>query len=231
MSELYPIFLNLQDQKCLVMGLGQTGLRKLAGLLQSTPACILALDLKPMHELAENAKQLLAPPVRFECRSWREKDLDGCFLAFACSNDREENKRLALACVKRNIPCNCASDPQAGTFFLGARVDAGCFQLAISSSGASPLLVASMKGELEKWLAKKTKLASFMGMLRDQVLHSSKDSGKNRQIFTRVLDSPVPEWLSQGECDLCREWLCKNISELSVDQIDCIFEKLKNELS
>lgn len=231
MSLLYPIFLTLHGKKCLIMGMGQTGLRKLEGLLPCEPASILVLDIRPKEELAVEVQKLFLPPVHYECRTWHEKDLDNCFLAFACSNDRNENLKLAHACMRRNIPCNCVSTPDAGTFFLGARASSGKLQVAISSSGASPLLAATMKKELETWLEKKAILARFMGILRRELLNVSKNSRKNRQFFIRLLQSPVPEWLNGGKLNCCMDWLRENMAELSASQIDDMLDKLENELS
>lgn len=230
MDALYPIFLNLTGKKCLVLGLGQTGCRKLKGLLSAAPAEIIVLDLRPASALSRLARRLLEPPAHFECRSWNVDDLKNCFLAFACTDNVEINSELANACAARNIPCNCVVPPRAGSFQLGARAMAGKLQAALSSSGCSPMLVARMKAEMEIWLRRNALLASFMGSFRIELLKFSNNSEKNREYFAKILDSQLPEWLNEGRIDDCQTWLRSNIPFLSNDWLDKLFLNLEDEI-
>ena len=92
-APLYPIFISLSGIRCLVVGLGQVGQRKLSGLLACNPASVLVLDpAGPATESAPEAAELLRDPrVHFERRACETADLNGCGLVFAATGSAAEN--------------------------------------------------------------------------------------------------------------------------------------------
>lgn len=225
----YTINLSLDGKRCLIFGFGKVGRRKLAGLMESGAALITILDSLP--EAALLWPQLedqnpLAPKISFQQRGWLPEDLDGLFLAFACSSDRLENSRLASACNKRNILCANASDPEKGNFILPAQIVAPPYRIAISGGGASPLLTARLKNEIREWLEPKTALAFLMGAIRKRVLAQGLPQEKNREIFLSILDSQIPALLEKGRLEQSLTILADKLPFMSKEGINEIHAEL-----
>lgn len=223
-SNHYPVFLTLSGRSCIVVGLGQVGLRKLRGLLATDAAHILALDTRRIAQLAPELAILLKDKrIRFESRCFSEEDAQGNFLVFAATADPEENQRISELCRKWRALCNCVTDPEKGDFILPATARRGCLCAALSTDGQSPLLAHQWRLELEDWLKPREKLAWLMGRLRGPVLALGMDYGHNSTIFRRIAASEIPEWLERNELARCRAWLEKELPASLHHELELVF--------
>lgn len=213
----YPLFLSLEGEHCLVVGLGEVGMRKLAGLLDCGVGSVLALDpcapLTPQEGAcgADDARLMADARVRLERRACTPDDVRASRLVFAATGDAHENARIAGLCREARVPCNCASAPELGSFAVPAMARSGELCAALSTGGASPALARRMRRELEEWLAPHAALAGFLGRLRPLVLAMGNDSRHNRELFRKVAASPLGAWLAAGDCARCRDWLAAEL--------------------
>lgn len=207
-SVLYPIFLSLAGRECTIVGLGSVGCRKLQGLLATDATQILVLDVQPFSELSQTAHILLRDGrARFVQGRFSEAGCTPGSLVFACTSDKEENLRIALACRKRHALCNCATDPEAGNFIVPAIARKGSLCAALSTGGQSPALSRKWREELEAWLLPREKTACFLGKLRAAVLALGLAQHDNSLIFRQIADAPLAEWLANDEIDSCLDKL------------------------
>lgn len=204
----YPVFLALNEHKCVVVGLGGVGCRKLAGLLASRAQNVLALDLRPKAELSIEAAQLLKDArIKFENRCFTKEDASSSFLVFAATYDCEENLRIAQLCRETRTLCNCITDPAAGSFILPATARKGNLCAALSTAGQSPYLASQWRLELEDWLRPREKMAWLMGRIRAPLLALGNEHSHNSAIFRKIAESPIPHWLEHDDLLHCEEWL------------------------
>lgn len=204
-APLYPIFISLSGIHCLVVGLGQVGQRKLSGLLACNPASVLVLDPggPEPHGAPETAELLRDSRVRFERRACKDADLDGCALIFAATGSAAENSRIAALCAARGILCNSASNPEDGCFQVPAVARSAPLAAALSTGGASPALARRWKGELERWLEPRSRMATLMGRLRPLVLALGQDTGQNTLLFRKLAESSLQHLLEENDHKNC----------------------------
>ncbi len=214
----YPLCLSLEGEHCLVVGLGEVGRRKLAGLLACGVGSVLALDTCQPRTApesasgADDARLIMADArVRLERRACTPDDVRASRLVFAATGDPRENARIAGLCREARVLCNCASAPELGDFAVPAVARNGDLCAALSTGGASPALARQMRHELEDWLAPHAALAWFLGRLRPLVLAMGNDTRHNRQLFRKVAASPLGSWLAAGEYARCRDWLAAEL--------------------
>lgn len=223
----YPLFLDLSASRCLVVGAGRVGCRKIDALLRGGVGEILVLDTAwpAMQETwtAGLQQAMTAGRVVFCQRQFRAQDVNGCALVFAATGDRKVNAAVTAAARERGIPCNSADAPYAGDFMTPARVDAGDICLALCTGGESPALSARIRREVAAWLGERYDgLCRLMGCLRPLVLALGHDSEHNGELFRRIVQSPLAECLAQRDREaserLLRELLPQelhpNIAEL-----------------
>ena len=146
----YPIFVNLQGKRCLVVGAGQVGRRKITGLAESGAAAILVVDPGLPPELAEQLSGL--PAVTLAARPFAPDDLDDRFLVIAATDDEEQNWTISRECARRGILCNIVDQPEKCSFIVPALFTQGELTVAISTGGGSPALARKIRQGLGEFL-------------------------------------------------------------------------------
>ena len=145
----YPVFLNLQGKECLVVGAGQVGRRKVATVLESGIKKVTVVDIS---EPSEDFRPLLDnPALAYECREFREADLDGKFMVIACTNSEELNWRISTLCAERSIMCNIVDQPEKCSFIVPAMFTQGELTMAVSTGGYSPALAKKIRHDLDDY--------------------------------------------------------------------------------
>lgn len=196
----YPAFLDLSGRRCLVVGAGRVGRRKLASLLAleagRRPAEVLVLDPGPAADLPPD------PAVTYEQRAFRPGDLEGRTLVFAAASDPAVNAAVAGLCAQQGILCNCADDPAASGFIVPASASRSGLTLAVSTAGGSPALARMLREELERdALPRYAALAAFMDRLRPLVLGLGQESDANAPLFRSLVRSDLGAALAAGDRD------------------------------
>jgi len=140
----YPIFLDLKERPVLVVGGGRVALRKTKGLVEAgARVTVVSPEFQPEFE------QLAVRLVR---RKFRARDISGCVLVFAATNDRLANHRIGVVAKGKGVFANIADSPEECDFLVPARVQHGRIQIAVSTGGENPRLAADLRRELERQL-------------------------------------------------------------------------------
>ncbi|WP_457570758.1 precorrin-2 dehydrogenase/sirohydrochlorin ferrochelatase family protein [Desulfovulcanus sp.] len=192
----YPIFLDLKDKTCLVIGAGKVGQRKIKTLLECGVKKIFVFD--PYNLLPEDLSS--HPCLEFKKNQIQPSDLDGVNLVFVCTNDKELNRFIALQCQKKNIFCNVANAPEKGDFILPSIFTQGDLCLAISTGGHSPALAKKIRLELESVFGLEYGLLTrLLSKIRPMVLSLGLEQQENASIFRRLVSSELLQALKLRE--------------------------------
>jgi siroheme synthase-like protein len=118
----------------LVVGGGVVALRKVRNLAEGEfRVTVIAPDI--LDEAA------LLPFVSVVRRAFEDADIDAAppwSLVFACTNEREVNRRVGELARGRNIPVVVTDRQAESTFFTPATIRDGELAIAVSTGGASP---------------------------------------------------------------------------------------------
>jgi precorrin-2 dehydrogenase/sirohydrochlorin ferrochelatase len=196
----YPVFLSLENRRCLVVGAGGVGRRKAASLLDAGVGEVLVLDTgDPAPEVLKLAD---CGNAVFEQRSFDESDLEGRFLVFACTSNGELNTRIADLCEERGILCNIADCPERADFIVPAAFRRGDLTLAISTGGASPAVCRMIRCELDDMFGEEyAALLKLMARLRPLVLELGMETGHNTALFRELARSGLLEAFERQDLD------------------------------
>ncbi len=204
----YPIFLNIEHTKCLIVGAGKVGLRKAKVLLEAKAKEILVIDNNGFSE--DWQKILQSPHIKYEVCNFDPAHIKGCGLVFACTTNTELNTSIAKLCAAQNILCNCVDAPLEGNFIVPALAKAkgdNTLMAAISTEGASPAWARVLRKELQDWLTPYAPMTTLLGRLRPLVLDLGYDSEHNKQIFRALVNSKLHEYLVNGDITNCEKLL------------------------
>jgi siroheme synthase-like protein len=153
MNTRLPLFVDLSGRRVLVVGGGRAAERKLPALLDAGAVVTLIAP-----KVLESVRRLLrtSPNGELLRRRARVQDVTSDYaLFFPLSDDPELNERLSVVARDAKVWVAGSTSPDGADFHLGAVVDRGPVQLAISTGGASPAL-ASLLAEILRQLLPET---------------------------------------------------------------------------
>ena len=136
--DFLPVFLNILDRPCTVVGGGEVAARKVALLLRAgARVTVYAPEL--CDALTELAR---AGGIVHRVERFHDEALAGSVLAVAATDDEEVNRRVSQA-ARRHARFRSTSDrPGLCTFIIPSIVDRSPVLVAVSSGGSSPVLHA-----------------------------------------------------------------------------------------
>lgn len=162
----YPIFLNADGRKCLVVGGGRVALRKVGGLLEhGADVTVVSPEFCPgLAELVQSGA------INALAREYRAEDLENAFLAIAATDSSEVNRRVAAEARRRAVLVNVVDDAENSDFIAPSYLHRGDVTIAISTCGKSPALARKIRLKLEKELGDEyAELASVISEVRTEI--------------------------------------------------------------
>lgn len=134
----YPVNLDVEAKRCLVVGGGQVAERKVEGLL-ACRARVTVVAPKFVSGLRERAA---GGSVRLVERIYRPADLDDVWLVITATDDADVNAQVFREGSARRIWVNSADDPANCAFTLPSVARRGDLMLTASTDGRSPALAS-----------------------------------------------------------------------------------------
>ena len=144
----YPIFLQLKNFRCLVVGGGAVALRKVKGLLSAGALPqIIAPKVNAELLLLIEMNNLIWVRQKFETN-----DTKGFQIIIAATNDKETNATIRLEASVAHLLVNDVTDPDGSNFHVPALVSRPPLTLAFGTSGEVPYLSRKLKEFFEDTL-------------------------------------------------------------------------------
>lgn len=212
MDTLYPVFIRLSGKKCLIAGGGSVAGRKARGMLEcGAEVCIVSPSLS-----ASLKKRAQDNTLKWKRKKFSEDDLKGMFLVCAATDDHEENRRIAKACNRNDIPVNCIDEPGICDFYVPSVLRRKALAVAVSSGGGSPLFAKKVREELESILTEA--YGDFLELLseaREDITRRFSDQAQRRQIYQDLVCSDVFDLVKSGRIESARKRIQTCILSLS----------------
>ena len=206
----YPIFVNLENKHCLVVGAGEVGKRKIQSLIDSGAGRVSIIDTRPASE--ELGPLLELGNVEFSCREFEDHDLEGKFLVIACTSSEEVNWRISNLCADRGTLCNIVDQPEKCSFIVPATVKRGDLTVAISTAGRSPAMAKRIRRELQDSFGEEyASLLTLMGRIRPLMLGLGLETKDNTAVFRRLVNSSLLDAMKAHKLDDAGEILKESL--------------------
>lgn len=204
MTDLFPMFMKLNERPCLVVGAGKVGEPKIGGLIDAG-ASIHVVAIAATVQVREWAR---AGKIDLELRAFSKNDLGGKFLAVAATASTSLNQLIYREAQRRGVLCNVVDVPDLCDFYYPAVVRRGDLQIAVSTAGQSPSLAQKIRQQLERqfgegyaaWVkqlgeTRRLILASDLDQeTKSELLHSL----ASREAFEAAL-ARMPELTAEGK--------------------------------
>ena len=143
----YPIFLELRDRACLVIGGGPVAERKVEGLVEAG-ARVTVVSPTVTDRLSTWAATGVAVHI---ARPYRSEDLSAQDVVFVATDDHDVTTAVVQDARARRIWLNAADDAARSDFILPSVLRRGALTVAVGTGGASPALARVIRQELESY--------------------------------------------------------------------------------
>ncbi|MBI4755814.1 MAG: uroporphyrinogen-III C-methyltransferase [Betaproteobacteria bacterium] len=194
--DFLPAFLDIRNQRCLVVGGGNVAARKVA-VLRQCGARVVVIAPTLCETLAREHDRGL---IEYIADHFAERHIaDGVVLVVAATDDEAVNRAVSQAARGRSIPVNVVDAPQLCSFIFPSIVDRSPLIVAVSTGGASPVLARLVRARLETFLpAAYGRLARLAETLRDRVKAHFTVPQQRRLFWDRMLDGAFANMVLSG---------------------------------
>lgn len=190
----YPIFVDLEGRKVVVVGGGSVAQRKIESVLEcGADIHVISRELTPgLQHLIDHGK------IRFVGPEFDDRSLQGAFLVIASTDDPLLNRRISRSAKEKNILVNAVDQPSDCTFIVPSVVRRGDLVIAASTSGKSPALAMKIRKTLTGRFGEEYgAFLEMMGRLRKEVLQQGLPQEENSRIFHELVDSSILDALRE----------------------------------
>jgi precorrin-2 dehydrogenase/sirohydrochlorin ferrochelatase len=143
--DYFPVFLDLRGRRCLVVGGGPVGERKVHELLEcGASVVVVSPAVTPgLVDLAAHGR------IERRARPFRRSDPRGCTLAVAATGNRRVDRAVAAMARRWRALVNVVDGREYCDVILPSVLRRGELQIAVSTGGRSPALAREIRRRLE----------------------------------------------------------------------------------
>lgn len=194
----YPVFLDMNGQKVLVVGGGEVAERKVKSLLLY--GCEISI-ISP-HLTAYLKELVVKKKIHHIPHESLNTLLDNVFMVIAATDDSTLNSQITSQSKERGILVNVVDEPSKCSFIMPSVVKRGDLQIAISTAGKSPALAKKIRKEMDSLFGQEyASFVELLGLLRSQLLSKQRPSSQNKTMFQQLVDSNLLELIREENWD------------------------------
>jgi len=200
-NEYFPVFLNLKDKLCLVIGGGKVAERKVENLLKTgAKVKVISPEVTPaLKKLVEEGK------IEWERRVYKKRDLNSAWLIIAATNDPKAQKEIYKEAEEKRIFCNVVDVPELCSFIVPSTIKRGLLTIAISTSGVSPAVARRLRETLEEIIGEEYNFyLELMKNLRKQILSLNLSAEEKEKKLQKLAMAPIPRYIKYKDFELLK---------------------------
>ncbi|MGL4357666.1 precorrin-2 dehydrogenase/sirohydrochlorin ferrochelatase family protein [Cetobacterium sp.] len=147
-KSFFPLFIDLTNKDCLVVGGGKIALRKVKSLVEyGARVIVIAPYILP---------EIIDLDIEAEKRVFKVEDIKDKFLVVAATDDENLNEMIVDLCEDNNILVNNITSKVYMSARFTAHIDTNEYQIAVSAKG-NPKESVKLKKELIEYLKNRVK--------------------------------------------------------------------------
>ena len=194
----YPVHLDINNRKVLVVGGGSVGSRKVKTLLDCG-ARVTVVSPEVSRQLRELAA---SGDIKLAERSYQSEDLNGVFVVIGATDDETLNQQISSDADRLNTLCNIADRPEVCNFILPSIVQRDDLVITISTSGQSPALAKKLRKSLENQFGEEYgTLLQLMGAIRKKLLQQAHKPEAHKPLFEQLINSDLIVMIQAGKTE------------------------------
>ncbi len=207
--DYFPIFVKLKEQDCLVVGAGEIAARKIDCLARAgAKITVIAeeISVTVANMQATHSLTILQKPFFPE-------DLRDFRLVVSATNNDATNRLVASTAEQQKILVNVVDNPELCSFIFPAIVDRSPLLIAVSSSGAAPVLARLLRAKIESIIPPSYgRLAALAAKFRSSVQQHVKTPSLRRIFWEQVFQGSIAELVFAGKDKQAEQQLQQQLS-------------------
>ncbi|MBN1554391.1 MAG: bifunctional precorrin-2 dehydrogenase/sirohydrochlorin ferrochelatase [Phycisphaerae bacterium] len=174
----FPVMLNLNDRLAVVVGAGPVAMRKVRALRQAGARVRL---------VSPDAPRETSDGVTVVAETYQPNHLDGAFVVFACTNNRELNSRVASDARNRGLLVCAVDQPEDCDFFSPAVARDGNVVVAVGTGGSAPFLARRLAEQFQTALPEHIgAFAECLAAIREELQTTNLPVERRRDILREL---------------------------------------------
>ncbi len=205
----FPMFVDMTDRPCLIVGGGNVAYRKVRVMMDfGAKVTVVAEDIceelrnliaddianenKPGSDTADREKGQtdsdVADRITVVKRKFDQKDCNGIQIVIAATDDNALNHEIAEYCKSKGIMVNAVDQKADCSFIFPSYIKEKNLVAAFSSGGNSPVLTQYLKGKEQEILTPFLgELNEYMGQIREAVLSGYDTEAERKRVFKEIV--------------------------------------------
>jgi uroporphyrin-III C-methyltransferase/precorrin-2 dehydrogenase/sirohydrochlorin ferrochelatase len=184
----FPIFLDLQGHRALVLGAGENADRKAEALRKCGAIVVQMAEFDPAA-------------------------LDHCAIAIGAEASETDLATLVQTARARGIPVNVVDRPDLCSFITPAIIDRDPITVAISSAGTAPVLARLLRARIEAMIPPAFgRLASIADEFKAEIRRRFPNTALRRRVLDQALGGRVGDLVMAGHDDAARAEMARAIA-------------------
>lgn len=202
MNTYYPVYIEMRDQPCVVIGGGKIAEGKVDGLLAAQAnVTVISPELTlHLHDLVENKE------ITYLARTYQPGDLTGAFMVICATDQSEINHQAWQEATANHQLVNVVDDTPRCNFIAPSILRQGDLTIAISTSGRAPALAVRLKERLQREIGPEyARFLELAGELREPLARQLPDFETRKALWYELVDSEILDVLADGDEKKARE--------------------------
>ena len=202
MNTYYPVYVQMHEQSCVVIGGGKIAEGKVEGLLAvEAKVIVIAPELTPhLRDLADQKQ------IAYLGRVYQPGDLTGAFMVICATDQAEINHQVWQEATANHQLVNVVDDTPRCNFIAPSILRQGDLTVAISTSGKAPALAVRLKERLQREIGPEyERFLELAGELREPLARHIPDFETRKALWYELVDSEILDVLASGDEAQARE--------------------------
>lgn len=200
----FPMFVDMTERECLIVGGGNVAYRKVIVMLDfGAKVTVVAEDIcdelrkLTIDDIASEDKTGSYTAnkenrITFIKRRFEPKDSDGMEMVIAATDDNALNHEIAEYCKANGIMVNAVDQKDDCSFIFPSYIKEKNLVAAFSSGGNSPVLTQYLKGKEQEILTPFLgELNEYMGQIREKVIAQYDTEAERKRVFKEILCAAI----------------------------------------
>lgn len=200
----FPMFVDMTERECLIVGGGNVAYRKVIVMLDfGAKVTVVAENIcdelrkLTIDDISNEYKSGLYTAnkenrITFIKRRFEPKDCDGMEMVIAATDDNALNHEIAEYCKAKDIMVNVVDQKADCSFIFPSYIKEKNLVAAFSSGGNSPVLTQYLKGKEQEILTPFLgELNEYMGQIREKVIAQYDTEAERKRVFKEILCAAI----------------------------------------
>jgi precorrin-2 dehydrogenase/sirohydrochlorin ferrochelatase len=196
MTSYYPVYLQLHEQPCIVIGGGKIAEGKVDGLLAGDATVkIISPELTPhLQDLVAQNK------IEYVAREYQHGDLSGAFMVICATDKAEINRQVWEEGSANRQLVNVVDDTPRCNFIAPSILRKGDLTIAISTAGRAPAIAVRLKERLDREIGPEyERFLELAAHLRAPLAKHIPDFETRKALWYELVDSGILDVLARGD--------------------------------